>query len=82
MEALFEKIYSEIIVHQKDVKAALRTMEQQNVELAMQFRAKSDEEERDSLADLLDDIAVSAGKEGFYLGFCYAFGGMLALLKE
>lgn len=41
-----------------------------------------DEKAREGLVDILDDIAISAGKEGYYMGFCYAFRGMLALLKE
>lgn len=82
MNGLFEKIYDEVICYEKDVTALNQAMEKKNNELSLKYQDRLDEKEREGLVDILDDIAVSAGKEGFYMGFCYAFGGMFALLKE
>lgn len=82
MDRLFEKIYNEVICYEKDVTAMNKAMEQKNQELSLKYKDRLDEKEREELVDSLDDIALSAGKEGFYMGFSYAFRGMLALLKE
>ncbi|KAI4451498.1 hypothetical protein C823_006058 [Eubacterium plexicaudatum ASF492] len=82
MNGLFEKIYDEVICYEKDVTALNQAMEKKNNELSLKYQDRLDEKEREGLVDILDDIAVSAGKEGFYMGVCYAFGGMFALLKE
>lgn len=82
MNGLFEKIYDEVICYEKDVTAMNQAIEKKNNELSLKYQDRLDEKEREGLVDILDDIAVSAGKEGFYMGFCYAFRGMLALLKE
>ena len=82
MNGLFEKIYDEVICYEKDVTAMNQVIEKKNNELSLKYRDRLNEKEREGLVEILDDMAVSAGKEGFYMGFCYAFRGMLALLKE
>lgn len=81
MSRLFEKIYNEVLYYEKDVTAMNKAMEQKNQELSLKYKNRLDEKEREELVDILDDIALSAGKEGFYMGFSYAFKAMLALLK-
>jgi hypothetical protein len=81
MDGLFEKIYDEVICYEKDITAMNKAIEQKSNELSLQYKNRLDENEREGLVDIVDDIAVSAGKEGFYIGFCYAVRGMLALLR-
>mgnify|MGYP006968292004 CR=1 FL=1 len=81
MSRLFEKIYNEVLYYEKDVTAMNKAMERKNQELSLKYKNRLDEKEREELVGILDEIALSAGKEGFYMGFCYAFRGMLALLK-
>ncbi len=81
MSGLFEKIYNEVLYYEKDITAMNQAIENRNQELCFPYKNRLDEKERERLLDLLDDAALAAGKEGFYLGVCYAFRGMLALMK-
>ncbi len=81
MSGLFEKIYNEVLYYEKDITAMNKAMEQKNQELSLKYKNRLDEKEREEFVGILDDIALSAGKEGFYMGFCYALKAMLALLK-
>lgn len=81
MDRLFQKIYGEVIFYEQDIAALNRAIEQKNEEVSLKYKKVLDEKEREELLDLLDDAAISACREGFYKGLCYAFRGMLALLK-
>ena len=81
MNGLFEKIYNEVIYHEKDISAMNKAVEKKNQELALKFKNRMDEKETDELLDILDDATLSAEKEFFYMGFCYAFRALLALQK-
>lgn len=82
MERLFEKIYMEVIVYEKDMEALGRKIEQRNEEASLKYKGRLKENEREGLVELLDDAALSAEKEGFYLGFCYACRMIFAILKK
>lgn len=80
MDALFEKIYEEVIRYEKDMDAMYKAMEHRNERISLKYENVMDEKEREGLVKLLDETAIQAGKEGFYMGLRYACKGILALL--
>lgn len=81
MKRLFEKIYRGVIVYERDMEAVGSEIEQKNEKVSLRYEGKLKESEIEELMELLDDIALSAEEEGFYMGVRYAFRWMLAIMK-
>ncbi|MCI9080470.1 MAG: hypothetical protein HFH68_16445 [Lachnospiraceae bacterium] len=81
MDKLFEKIYDEVICHEKDISEMNKAIEADNMDILKKLNNKLNDEEEEIFLGLLDDAASSAGRKGFYMGMKYAFKIITALFN-